>query len=420
MTPRLSGPALYVTLALAANAAVQQAAANAGAAAFVAGLGGSALLWLWPASMVTIVGAAAGLLALGDRVRRADLVGLALAAAAAVYLGLQAAALLGATPAAVSAAMYVVADIQLVVFPMVIWTLASDLFAPGQGRALFPLIASGAVAGTAVGNAAAAAAGLAGVDVFHLVWLGFVPLAGAALLLRRRVAGAGSARRRPETPLHRTMDTFVAVPVLRLLLGAFVLVQVGLTGVEYHFLVAARSLFAGRAPAMTAFLAAASLAVLAVTLLAQWSLSGRLLARAQTKNAFSVMPLALVAAGAVAVAAGPGGAVAAWGLGMVVWAAWDDPMRKTIQGLLPDDQRGWAGSLIDVAPFALGTLVGCAPLAVLAASGLPPFALAALVAACGAGAAVLGQRARAVYDESLLDWRLSRGRRSSVLQQLDL
>ncbi len=420
--PRLPPQGLVLAAALCANAAVQQAAAAAGTADVVSGLGSGALLWLWPASMAVVALATLGLASLGDRVGRQALVVLALAFAALAYLGLQAVAWAGARAPYVSAALYLLTDLQLIVLPMAVWALANDLFVPAQGRQLFPLIGSGAVVGTVAGNLLAGAIGLSRADPERLLWLGALPLlaAAAGLWLRRR--GQEAPRHAGAEPLRETVATFATVPMLPWLVGAFILVQVAMTVVEYHFLGVTRSFLHGRAAAMTAVLGATSLAVLALTALAQWRLSGRLMQWAQTKNAFPVMPVVLLAAALVLLGVvGFGGAVAAWGLSSIVLTAWDDPARKTVQGLLPQAQRVWAGCVIDILPYALGTTVASGLLA-LAQPGLRAALGPALLALAAAGALALAVRARSLYDPSLLHWRLSRGKRSTsnLLESLDL
>ena len=106
--------------------------------------------------------------------------------------------------------------------------------------------------------------------------------------------------------------------------------------------------------------------------------------------------------------------------------SWDEPARKSLENLIPDERRGRVAVVIDRYLYDLSTIFASLVLGLLLLAGTNS-ALAeivfyiyigmAIVAACVAVWA--GFRIRARYDESLLDWRLARARRKSILTGIE-
>ena len=145
------------------------------------------------------------------------------------------------------------------------------------------------------------------------------------------------------------------------------------------------------------------------------------------KNSFIFQPIALViGAGLAFLVPGIYGAAGARYVARLVQQSWDEPARKSLENLVPDERRGRVAVVIDryfydfstiFASLLLGLMLlfgagsAVAPLLVYVYIGL---ALVASVIAVWAAF-----RIRARYDVSLLDWRLARSRRKSVLTGIE-
>ena len=104
----------------------------------------------------------------------------------------------------------------------------------------------------------------------------------------------------------------------------------------------------------------------------------------------------------------------------------DEPARKTFQSLVPEERRGRVSIFIESYLYFIGVVLGCVLTGVIVLLGsqanLPNAFYVYLALAVAAGALALWSigRMRAVYDSSLLNWRLKRRQRGkSVLDKLE-
>jgi hypothetical protein len=106
----------------------------------------------------------------------------------------------------------------------------------------------------------------------------------------------------------------------------------------------------------------------------------------------------------------------------------DDPSRRALIGLIPDEQRGRISAFLDGYLYPLGAVVSCILIGgtlLLERYGILPEGLAQRVylgtsALAVAVAIWLFTRFRKTYDQSMLNWRLRRRtRKSDVLDKLD-
>jgi len=223
-------------------------------------------------------------------------------------------------------------------------------------------------------------------------------------------------------------DVIWNVPLFRYLGLAMLLVGLAFTIVEYHFLFSVDRSFTADPLKFQTFYGAYKAALIAATWLLQWLVTGRLLRRVQLRSAFVPLPAALIAAagGALAIPGIIGGAGGRF-LGRLVQRAWDEPARKSVEGLVPDERRGRVSAFVDSYGYAAATIVGSLLLGGLFLASslgwLPERAMIAIylgVATCSAAAGLWSSlRLRAVYDQSLLNWRLARSRRKSVLDGIE-
>lgn len=424
------GLALSLLLILALDTLVLELSDVVATAGFISQIGASEIPWLWIADMVVILLATGGYALVVDRVPRLRLVSWLLGGMALVYFLLQWLFVCGAPAWLTYSILYILVEQQFTVFPLAFWALANDVYGMAESKRLFPFIGAGYALGSIMGNGIAA-----GVASFVATWgvaLGAVILLGGVVLLqwafRKRTVRARQAReegaRVRETVLVG-VDFFANVPLFGYLAVIILSGYVAYTIVQYHFLFTLDQVLTSAVQFQT-FYGTYNVALIVATLLFQWLVAGRLLSKTSLKSTFWVFPVTLaVAVGSSLAIPGLVGGAAGFFLVLLMEQAWDEPVRKSVEGLVPDERRGRISAFLDSYLYALATIVGCLLLLILALSltWLPrqgvttiSLGLAGLAAAIAVWAAM---RLRSVYDESLLNWRLSRARRKSVLDGIE-
>lgn len=429
-------------LLLALNTLVLELSDVVATAGFVAKIGAQGLPWLWLADMAVTLAAASGYLVLVDRVPRVKLITGLMGALALTYIGLAFAFQISSTSWVSYLLLYIIADQQFTFFPLAFWTLATDVYSLSEAKRLFPLIGAGYVIGSVAGNLVASLTSGAvattvtptGVSHSGLLILGAaIFLAGMALVwltFRNRPVRARQAREADAGMVHAVRESYEFlrdVPLFRFLALGIGLVGLALTIVEFHFLLSAEQSL-GSAAQFQGFYGIYKATLILVTLAVQWLFTGRWLEKVPLKNAFYALPAALTVASIWSLLM-PGLVAAAGGrfFARLVERAWDEPARKSVQGLIPDERRGRISTVLDSYLYTVATIVGSlviGGLGLAATAGLVPpdyvpvaYLLVAILAALGAvrSAMYLHQH----YDSSMLNWRLARPRRKSVLDNLD-
>jgi len=152
-----------------------------------------------------------------------------------------------------------------------------------------------------------------------------------------------------------------------------------------------------------------------------------LLEKVGLKSSFIFQPIALVIGTALAfLVPGVYGAAGARYVARLVQQSWDEPSRKSLENLIPDERRGRVSVVIDRYLYDISTIFASLVLGVLLLVGSNT-ALSQIIINIYIGIAVAsslvavwaGFRIRARYDESMLDWRLARSRRKSVLTGIE-
>ena len=426
-------------LLLAINTTVLELSDVVSTTGFISNIGTSKILWLWLVDMaVTILSAGVYALII-DRTARIQLVGGLLIGFAFLYLLLRMLFSYGAPDWVTYPLLYILSDQQYAIFPLAFWALANDVYSMSESKRLFPVIAAGGTLGNVLGNGLAASSATlfsgygSGVpDLLLLSTLLF--LIGFALLwftFRKRDVRARQAREEGASArqiLEEGSDFIKNVPLFRYLAIAMLLVGLALTIIEYHFLFTVDQAVTNDPARFQAFYGIYKIALIAATWLFQWLITGKLLEKVGTKNTFTVLPASLIVAagGGLALPGLVGGAGGRF-LARLVQTAWDEPARKTAEGLVPDERRGRVSTFLDTYYYSVATIVGCLVMgALFLGSSLGWLAEQTVIAAyltvaalAAAGAVWAALRLRSVYDQSLLNWRLSRSRRKSVLDGID-
>lgn len=431
--------AVGLLVILAINNTVLQLANVVGTAGFVSQVGAPQILWLWILDMVITLVASSVYALIVDRVSRRRLLEWIFLAFAVSYVLLL---LLFTTESGSYLAfplLYLLSDQQYFVFPLAFWALAGDVYTVTESKRLFPLIAAGAAVGNILGNGIAAGATVVSVSdsqqtIMQLIIIGvFTLLIGYGLVVwifRGRQVNVRSSSRR-ETIRETITEGFSViqnVPLFTFLAFAMILGGFALTIIEYHFIATLEQASTHDPLAFQRFYGTYRAALVIVTLLIQGLISGRLLNRIPLKNTFAVFPVALTIASAVAQFI-PGLIGAAGGrfIGWLVERSWNEPSRRSLLGLVPDERRGRVGVFVESYFYAVGTILSCLFIGTLFIGSVVgiiptwhiPIIYMSFAASSSLGALWGTLRLRSFYEQSLLNWRLSRSRRKSVLDEIE-
>ncbi len=426
---------------LAVDAIVGQFAEVVATTGFINQLGINQLPWMWVISMVISVSATSVFAGVVDQSKRVNLMSWVVAGFILAY-GLVA-LLLGihAPDLAVYPLLYMITEVQYSIFPLALWALAGDLFGLADSRRLFPIIAAGATVGNILGNGLAALFAPAGGGT---VWtMGLTALMyGFSLLLLRLTLARTPVRARNTTKadtkskfvlkikedLHVGRDFFANVPLFRNLALTMFLAGLGFTVLEFYFLRTVDFRFNGHPSEFQTFYSIYKILLYGLLWLVQAVLSSYLVKHTELKRSFTALPLTL-SLGLLVMVAFPNFLVVVISqfVARVVQWGWDHPSRSVLLGLVPDERRGRISSFINSFVYAMSTLFGSVVILIFLAlehfkllseaAGSRLYLILALLTALGA--IWFSFQLRNSYEKSLLNWRLSRSKRKSVLDGLE-
>ena len=427
---------LWVLIAI--NTFVLELADVVATAGFIGNLGVDRIPWLWIVTTLLTIFAAGFYLVSIDRYPRLQLVIWLLTGLAILYLLLEFLFAFNAPVWFTFPALYLLADQQFMILPLAFWALASDVFAVTESKRVFPFIASGAVIGGLLGNGAAALVTyLAEKYTFGLTQI-FIAIAivliGSALYLRimfNKVTLKTRQSREEHAGLGETvkigLDYFLNIPVFKAIGILMFLAGLILTLLEFNFLsVIDRSVTSDLE--FQRFLGYYKAIQTSGLLLFQWLITSRVLSKIHLKESFSVFPVSLaIASGLALYLPSLFGAASARFVARTVYSAWDDPARKALQGLVPDEKRGRISAFMDSYFITTATVVGSILLAVLLGlvskgvltneTAITVYLTIAIVSS------VIGifvfVYLRKVYETSMLNYRLARSKRKSMLDGIE-
>ena len=430
--------ALPLFLLMGLNMVVLELADVVATAGFISNLGIDQIPWLWFFTTIVTLVMASVYIVLVDRMPRLQLLRWLMGGLAAIYLLFPLFFALGVPSQVIYTLLYLLAEQQWYVLPLAFWALANDLCTMSEGKRIFPLISAGVVLGSVVGNALAAASavylsrnsgstsGLFGL-ASALMLVGLLVL---WLAFRKQTVTARQAQQQ-QSSLAETIkigvDYFRNVPILQCMAIIMPLMGLALTFLEFGFLANIDATYSTDL-GFQAFYGVYKIVQTLALLLTQWFITGRLLGKVPLKNAFMALPGAtVISVGLAFLVPGLIGIATGRFLARLVQRAWDEPARKTLQALIPDERRGRIAAFLDSYFYALATIVGSAFLGFLMwtiEAGWLTSATVQSIYLGAAGVAALGAlwagwRLHKVYDSSLLNWRLSRSRRKSALDNLD-
>jgi hypothetical protein len=423
---------------IAVNTFVLELADVVATAGFVSNLGVDRIPVLWIITTLLTIFAAGFYLVFIDRYPRLNLVTWLLVGLAVLYLLLEFLFAFNAPIWLTYPSLYLLSDQQFMILPLAFWALAGDVYAVTESKRVFPFIASGAVIGGLLGNGAAAAVTyLAEQYTFGLTQI-FIAIAiiliGSALHLRfmfRDVALKTRQSREENAGLGETIkigaDYFLNIPIFKAVGILMFLAGIILTLLEFNFL----SVIGDNVQndlEFQRFLGYYKAVQTSGLLIFQWLITSRILPKIHLKESFSVFPVALTISSGLALFLSPlFGATSGRFVARTVYTGWDDPARKALQGLVPDEKRGRISAFMDSYFITTATVVACLLLVALiyfVGAGSLSRELAGkiylwLAIGCSLAAVAVFGYLRKVYETSMLNYRLARSKRKSVLDGIE-
>jgi ATP/ADP translocase len=433
--------ALSLLVILAINSMVYELSDVVATSGFVSKAGPDKVPWLWTVDAMVIILAAAWYASVVDRLPRTQIVGWMFGIFAVLYLVIQLLFSYGAaeTEWLSYLLLYILNDQQLILFPLAFWSLANDVYTVSETKRLFPIIGAGYTVGSILGNLLAGGSAFVlaqrHLSATQLLTVGAILLligAGVMWLTFRHRAVRARQSQGEASDLRETLrvgtDFFGNVSSFRFLAIAIFLAGLALVTIEYHFLYTLNQVTTSDSYEFQKYYSLYNVLFILTTLLAQWLIAGRILEKLDLKNTFGVFPatLAIVAASALAL---PGYLTGIGGrfVMRLIERVWEEPSRKALQNLIPDERRGRVSTFLDSYFYAMATLATCIILGALlfaTARGWLTQAITiniylGLACAAAIGALVAVFAMRSVYDKDLLNWRLSRSRRKSALDGIE-
>lgn len=342
-----------------------------------------------------------------------------------------------------AAILIILSKQQWLIFPLIFWVFANDIFKMAQAKRLFPVIGSWGFVGKILGIGLAFLPTLLvrlGIGSQNGLTLNMVVafntvvylLAFVIITIGLRNIELRKATQRKETLAETITDGagfLRQVPSFSFLALAIIGLMVVSLTTEFHLFVVTKTAI----PDVNDYKRFYSLYLLTAAVIGfivQSFLTSRILNKMELKNSFLIIPV--VGLGSIVV-------MLVWPEFVVVVGAVltlkitrvtiDSTTRKSFQGLVPAEFRGRVSLLMDNYLVALGTILGCVltggvvwvGILLSSSSYFYVYLSIAAVAALIEIWAIL--KMRNVYDSSMLNWRLKRRQRkglTGIMDKLDI
>ncbi len=413
------------------NAFATQIASVAAVSGFLKGNGASQIPIVWIIDMLVILLISGLQSSMIDRFERTKLLKIMILGFAAFFFVLRVLFYLQRPGWLNYGMMLIISDQQWLFFPLVFWTFAQDIFSVAQAKRLFSPIASLGFIGQVTGllvvamapqllvqfNIAVEELLLFNVFVYLVAYL-FVAIGLQRIKVEPNTIQIG----KNHPTLLEGWDFVKEIPVFKYLAICILAVNVSLTFVEFGFLVITQQAFRSN---YQTFYGLYRLGLMITSFILQGLVTSRLLAKLTLKNAFILMPLALVGGSIWMLFAGTFSAIGGMVLPKLAQFTADDSARRSFQSLVPEERRGRVSMFLESTLFSFGVII--ASLFILGALFLSTwigpqeasYIYRWLAVASGLWAIWAAIRMRQVYDLNMLSWRLKRRERSiNILDNL--
>jgi len=326
-------------------------------------------------------------------------------------------------PTQIPAAMGVIlADQMNFMLPVLIWTLASDVFTAGQAVTVYPIISRSLYVGNILGFGVAAALGIVSDRTgFSPAWLLVIPpvfLIAVAVFVPRILhdvtlsEGHGkneSAREsiKQSFSLLKDLTAFKWIFGLSLaVMGAGAILEFGFFDVANQSVRSTGSL--------QAIYAAVFCGVLIVGLAIQTWVATPLMSRAGIAKALQILPIATLVASIVMVIAGATEQIVVAIVAIAIWrtprSSIDFVGRQAAMATVPDNQRARFSNLINVVPVGIGFTVLAGPIGISRLAD-NRWVAPAIAVALALVAVTFGRKVLKTWDNTQLSYRLKRRKR---------
>lgn len=360
-----------------------------------------------------------------DKFERVDLMGWIILVFAFLFVLLRVMFMLQAPDWLNYSVMYLIAEQQFVLFPLVFWVLANDVFKISQSKRLFPLISGWNFVGKLLGI------GIAAISPALFLRLNIRPeeiltfniliymLSYMVVLIGLRKVEVRKTVQKTETireTLKEGFDFIRDVASFKYLMVAIAMLAFADTIIEFRFLVATDREFTTQATYQQ-FFSLYRLGTTIAALFIQALLTGRIIKSMQIKNTFLILPVTvLISLVGMMLVPGMYPAIAGMVAVKLVRDTLNESGRKSFQGLVPEERRGRVSTVMESYLPAVGTIFACIVAGGIVLVGiwqdldLYLYYLAAAI--LGAVVAFWGiMKMRSHYDTSLLNWRMKRRQR---------
>lgn len=422
-----------LALLLLVNIFVAQSSDVVGTSGVVSSLGAPDILWVWAIDNLLMFVFSVLYSLHADRIKREHLTIFLFCLSSVVYLVMYLLFVVQAPSSVIYPLVLIVGDQQYLIFPMIIWTLANDLFSVPEAKRLFPVLSGVVVLGSLLGNLIPALTHnslLSNVDLLALnallMLLGALTLSLSLKKLALRTQQEAHSDR-PQEILKEGLDFVKGVPVFWYLALSMLLLGFAFNTLEFH-LIQQASLAYSNPEALQSFYGIFRAVRTVLLVVLQFTVTSGLLNRYGFRKMFNGMPVSMAFA-VVLCLLWPGllGAALGNGLVRVMLEGIDEPTRRAFLGMVPDEKRGRVSAFLEGYLYSAGSVVSCVLLGLVmvgASFGLFGPQTATLIClllafGCAAGALWAIFRFNQTYDKSMLNWRLKRRKRSGgVLDEL--
>ncbi|MBL8100200.1 MAG: hypothetical protein JNK81_13535 [Anaerolineales bacterium] len=390
------------------------------------------ILLVWAIDMVLLI-LATGLQSLiVDRFDRVKLIGGVLLVFGILYAILPFSFLSSWMPASVSYTLiYLLNDQQWRFFPVVFWILVNDIYDPGTGRRVMPVIGIFAFIGTIVGLAIAAVDAQLNFGTVNLLLLNavifFVAFAISQFRLRavKLPPPIGAHEDTMKETLTEGWEFIKTVP-------AFAYVALGMLAAGSVMTVLLFDVLSDAkldlGTGFQSFYATYNLLIAIASIFMQ-GISARIIERFTLKRSFFIQPFVMLFS-MIANFFIPGymSSGVAQGVSRVTYDTVDLSARKAFQAMVPNEKRGRVSIFLDSYLPSGGTIIGSlitfAIISVGLYFGIPREQYSLIYIGVGIAIALVAvyaaYKVRATYEQSMLNWQLKRRTRgASVLDKLD-
>lgn len=427
---------LSLSVILLSNSVAQKISEISSISNFISDVGVPQLLLVWVVDGIILLVTTGLQSLLIDRFNRVTLIkgfsfGLAVA-----YVFLRILFLFGAPKWITYSLFYLFSQQQAFFFPLVVWVLGNDLFDIVQSKRIFPFIANWELMGNLLGIGFAALApmillsqGTRPEELLIINVLIYMLIYGLASLTLKSVRPRGGQI--PKSSMSETLteglDFVQGVPAFRFFAIAMLCLWLCDTILEFHFFIVSEASFVSASTYQTFY----SLIVLARILgymFIQRFLTERVMAGVGLKNTFFIAPLFSLGGSALMLGI-PSllGAISGIFTHKLPLFSISETAARSFQGLVPEERRGRVSIFIDSYLNAIGSIVGAMLIGMVILAGIlfnfreiSQYIYLALGVAAAMGALWATFRMRAVYDQSLLNWRLKRRQRGkSILDNIE-